>query len=357
VNIRTNLISPEQALLRVCGLVALMLLVIWVLTWFPDLMLAFIIAALSAFVVSPVVSFLEVKIGLRRIPAIAATFIVILAVQITTLIKAVPYMLLRFGEMHERFKTFPFDEKLAEATKGIEQTFPFVNSAATARSIHSLISQFAESASSAAQDSLITILTLSIVPFITYFILADGKRTYMSLVERVPNRYFEMTLNVVDKIKHQLVNYLKGWILDSMIIGFLSMVGLMILGVNYALVIGIVAGIANLVPYLGPIVAATLAILVSLTQVGNFSMVGPILIMTVVIRLSDDFIVQPLCFSRSIDMHPLTVLLLLITGHEILGVGGMLLAIPLATIIKVSAVETYWGLKNYRITANMAQES
>jgi putative permease len=351
VNFRKHLISPEQALVRVALLVALLLLLIWIMSMFPDLMLAFIIAGLSAFVVSPVVSFLEIKAGLRRIPAIAITFIVIVAVQVITLVKGVPYLILRLGEIQDRFKNFPFDAKLAEATKGIETALPFVNSASIARTIHSLIGKFAESASASLQDSVGTLMTLTIVPFVTYFILADGNRAYTSLVERVPNRYFEMTLNVVDKIKRHLVKYLKGWILDSMIVGLLSIAGLVILGVNYAVVIGIVAGIANLVPYLGPIVAATLAILVSLTQVGNFSMVGPILIMTLLIRLTDDFVVQPLCFAKTIDMHPLTVLLLLIIGHEILGVGGMLLAIPLATIIKVSAVETYWGLKNYRITA------
>ena len=318
---------------------------------FPDLMLAFIIAGLSAFVVGPVVTLLEIKAGLRRIPAIAITFMVIVAVQFVALVKAIPYLLLRLGEIQDRFKNFPFDEKLTEATKGIETAFPFVNSASIARTIHSLIGKFVESASSSLQDSLGTMMTLTIVPFVTYFILADGNRAYTSLVERIPNRYFEMTLNVIDKIKRHLVKYLKGWILDSMIVGLLSMAGLMILGVNYAIVIGIVAGIANLVPYLGPIVAATLAILVSLTQIGNFSMVGPILIMTLLIRLSDDFVVQPMCFAKTIDMHPLTVLLLLIIGHELLGIGGMLLAIPLATIIKVSAVETYWGLKHYRITA------
>ena len=348
---RKRLISPEQALIRVSSLVGLLLLVMWILSWFPDLMLSFIIGGLSAFVVSPVVSFLEIKAGLRKIPAIMVTFIVIVAAQILILIKAIPYLLLRLGEIQIRFKSFPFNEKLAEATKGIETALPFVNSAAIARTIHSLIEQFTDSATTALQDSLGTLITLAIVPFITYFILADGKRAYISLVERVPNRYFEMTLNVIDKIKRHLVNYLKGWILDSMIIGFLSMTGLMILGVNYALVIGVIAGIANLVPYLGPVVAATLAILVSLTQTRDFSMVGPILIMTLLIRLTDDFIVQPLCFAKTIDMHPLTVLLLLIIGHEILGVGGMLLAIPLATIVKVSAVETYWGLKRYRITA------
>ena len=348
---RKHLISPEQALIRVSLLVALLLLLIWILSMFPDLMLAFIIAGLSAFVVGPVVTLLEIKAGLRRIPAIAITFMVIVAVQFIALVKAIPYLLLRLGEIQDRFKNFPFDEKLTEATKGIETAFPFVNSASIARTIHSLIGKFVESASSSLQDSLGTMMTLTIVPFVTYFILADGNRAYTSLVERIPNRYFEMTLNVIDKIKRHLVKYLKGWILDSMIVGLLSMAGLMILGVNYAIVIGIVAGIANLVPYLGPIVAATLAILVSLTQIGNFSMVGPILIMTLLIRLSDDFVVQPMCFAKTIDMHPLTVLLLLIIGHELLGIGGMLLAIPLATIIKVSAVETYWGLKHYRITA------
>jgi putative permease len=351
VNVRKHLISPEQALLRVCLLVALLLILIWIMSWFPDLMIAFLISALSAFVFSPVITFLENRAGLRRIPSIIITFFVIIAIQVGALLKGLPYLLQRVGELQERFKSFPFEEKLTEATKGLEHTLPFVNSTAIAQTVHSMIATVAESASTAIQDSLGTLLALSIVPFITYFILADGKKAYVSLVERVPNRYFEMTLNVIDKIKRHLVGYLKGWILDSMIVGFLSMLGLTILGVNYALVIGIVAGIANLVPYLGPIVAATLAILVSLTQVGSFSMVGPILIMTLIIRLTDDFVIQPMCFSRTIDMHPLTVLLLLIIGHEVLGVGGMLLAIPLATIIKVSAVETYWGLKSYRITA------
>ena len=174
---------------------------------------------------------------------------------------------------------------------------------------------------------------------------------FTTLIERVPNRYFEMTLNVMHKIRRQLVGYLKGWILDSFIIGLLSILGLSILGVHYSVIIGIIAGIANLVPYLGPIVGAGLAIVVSLTQQGDFGMVGPIIIMSVIIRMIDDFIVQPLCFAKSVDMHPLTVILLLLIGHQMMGVGGMLLAIPLATIIKVSAIESFWGLKNYRITA------
>jgi predicted PurR-regulated permease PerM len=171
------------------------------------------------------------------------------------------------------------------------------------------------------------------------------------LIEHVPNKYFEMTLNVLNKIGRDLVGYLKGWILDSVIIGLLTIVGLTILGVQYSVLIGALAGIANLVPYLGPVVGATLAILVSLTQLGNFSMLGNIIIMTLIIRVIDDTVVQPICFAKSIDMHPLMVIVVLIVGHELLGIAGLVVAIPLATVLKVSAQETYWGLKHYSITA------
>lgn len=104
---------------------------------------AFIIAGLSAFVVSPVISFLEIKAALRRVPAIAITFMVIVAVQIAVLVKGAPYLLLRLGEIQGRFKDIPFDEKLTEATKRVETALPFANSAAIAQTIHSVTRKFA----------------------------------------------------------------------------------------------------------------------------------------------------------------------------------------------------------------------
>jgi predicted PurR-regulated permease PerM len=139
--------------------------------------------------------------------------------------------------------------------------------------------------------------------------------------------------------------------LDSTIIGLLSIVGYTIIGVDYPVLIGVIAGVANLVPYLGPIVGAVPAFMVSVMQYGDFSKAIPIVILTFAIQMIDNTVVQPLCFSKSIDMHPVTVILVLIIGNELMGVAGMLVAIPLFTILKASATETFWGLKNYRITA------
>jgi predicted PurR-regulated permease PerM len=79
-------------------------------------------------------------------------------------------------------------------------------------------------------------------------------------------------------------------------------------------------------------------------------MVPPIAVLTLAIQAIDNIIVQPLCFAKTVDMHPLTVIVVLIVGGQLMGVLGMLLAIPLYTILKVTAVETHWGLKEYRIT-------
>lgn len=344
-------VPVSHPIAKVVLLVTLIAFGFWVASFFPDLVLALIISTLGAFILSPVVTALEGRLGMKRTPAIILTFVTVGGSLAYLLAIAGPVMLDRVLAIHEQMKRFPFEAKLMELAKDIERTIPFINAESLARTVHEMISQATSAAGETIENAFGTLLTLAIVPFVTYFILADGHRAFAHVIERVPNRYFEMTLNVLHKIQSQLIGYLKGWILDSMIVGLLSMAGLTVLGVDYAILIGILAGIANLVPYLGPIVAASLAILVSLTQVGTFAMVGPIIIMTVIIRMLDDFVVQPLCFARSVDMHPLAVILLLLIGHEMLGVGGMLLAIPLATIIKVSAVETHWGLKNYRITA------
>ena len=195
------------------------------------------------------------------------------------------------------------------------------------------------------------LVNLAIVPFITYFILAEGDLAFKHLIEKVPNKYFEMTLNVLNRMQKDLVGYMRGWILDSIIIGLLSVVGYMIIGVEYPFLIGAVAGVANLVPYLGPIAGAVPAFLVTLTQYGDFQMAVPIIVLTFTIQMIDNTIVQPICFSKAVDMHPVTVIFVLIIGNTLMGVAGMLLAIPLATILKATGVETYWGLSRYRITA------
>jgi len=340
----------QRPLIKVFSLLLFILAILWAASFFPELVLTVIFSSLLAFVLRPLVRALEFQFGMRRVLAIAVVFIVIGGFLVTTALKIAPIVIAQVEVMYHRFQQFPFDQKLRELAESVSASVPMLNAREIAARINGLLSQLQSSLGDVFGNAVSYAAMLVIVPFITYFILAEGDAAMKKLIERVPNKYFEMTLNVMDKIRRDLISYLRGWILESIIVGVLTIVGLFILGIDYPILIGTLAGVANLVPYLGPVVGASLAGIISLMQFGGFQKLGAIIVMTLIIRVIDDTIIQPMCFAKSIDMHPVFVILILILGHELMGVGGMLIAIPIATILKVSATGTYWGLKNYRIT-------
>ena len=337
--------------LKAAFIVALLSACLTFVCFFPTLLVALITALLLAFVLRPPVSYLEIYLGLNRSLSIAIVFFVVAAILGVSAARGIPVLLDHTKELYASFRNFPFDQKLNELVQSLSKDVPLINPQSATQRVRSYINESVQSAGRNLASSAGSAISFFIVPFVTYFTLAEGDKALKRLVERVPNKYFEMTLNVFHTIGRDLVGYLKGWILDSAIIGVLTIIGLTILGVQDSVLIGALAGVANLIPYVGVAVAATLAIVVSLIQLGNFSMLVPIAVMMLVIRGIDDTIVQPMCFAKSIDMHPLMVILVLIIGHELLGVAGLVVAIPLATVLRVSAVETYWGLKHYSITA------
>ena len=336
---------------KVALLVSILLGCFWIASFVPSLVLALLLSALLAFILKPLVKFLEFRLGLRRSIAILCVFVLGGGSVVLASMELVPVLIERAQLLYEQFRNFPFQVKLNEAAQDLAKHIPFVDPTTASLKANAMISTVTESIGAAVEDVFSLIAIFAIIPFVTYFVLAEGDAALKNLIQRVPNKYFEMSLNVLNKIERDLVGYLRGWILDSIIIGVLSIAGLWLIGVDYPILIGTVAGIANLVPYLGPVVGAVPAFLVSLTQFGDFRMLVPIIVLSVAIQAIDNIVVQPLCFAKTVDMHPLTVILVLLVGNELMGVAGMLVAIPIATVLKVSIVETYWGLSNYRITA------
>jgi len=344
--------TSNRPLVKVLFLLGIIIVGFWIAAYFPDLVLTLIISVLSAFILRPVVLLLEFHFGLRRSLSVGVVFLFIGGLTVAAGIIFVPMMIERFKILYDGFKNFPFDQKLNEAAIGLTANIPFTDPETVTQKIHAVVEGGLQGLGEGLTNAAGFLANLLIVPFITFFILSEGDTALKKLIERVPNKYFEMTLNVLDKIQKELVGYLRGWILDSVIVGILSIIGFYIIGVQYAFLLGIIAGISNLIPYVGPFFGVVPAILISLSQCGDFRQAGSILLVTLVfVQLLDNIIIQPLCFSKSVDMHPVTVIFVLIIGNSLMGIAGMLLAIPIATILKSSAVETYWGLKNYHITA------
>ena len=98
-----------------------------------------------------------------------------------------------------------------------------------------------------------------------------------------------------------------------------------------ALPLGLISGLGHLVPYFGPIIGGIPAIVISVIQYGDFSHVPSIILMILIVYIIDNGLVQPYVFSKSVDMHPLIIIFLILIGSQLFGVIGMLLAIPTAT--------------------------
>ncbi len=189
---------------------------------------------------------------------------------------------------------------------------------------------------------------LIIVPFISFFLVRDKRLIRRCLVQGVSNAFFEMVFNIYYKIDQKVGQYIRGLIIEAIIIAILCIIGLMILGVPYAIIIGIFAGIANIVPYFGPIAGAIPAIVIKSLETTNITSLVAVGLLFLIVQSLDNIWLKPHVFARSMNMHPLVVFLVVIAGGELAGIMGMVLSIPLTASIGVILREFYRGIKDYQ---------
>ncbi|HXX64162.1 MAG TPA: AI-2E family transporter [Bacteroidota bacterium] len=199
-------------------------------------------------------------------------------------------------------------------------------------------------------EGLTIVIDAVTIPFMVFFFLKDGREMKKGLISIVPNRYFEFTLDLLYKMDGQLGNYLRSQFTDAVAFGVLSTIALWILGVKYFIFIGAFAGIANLIPYVGPIAGALPGVIVALFETGDLSKALQVIAAFAILKMTDDFLIQPLLVAKGVHLHPLLVLLAIFVGQELFGMLGMLLAVPATGFVKVVIQESIVTLRKYRFT-------
>ena len=198
-------------------------------------------------------------------------------------------------------------------------------------------------------EGVISGLTFAvIVPFVAFFFLKEGRRLTRCLMAFVPNTYFELCLNLMYRANKQIGNYIRGQLLAVLVVSVLSISGLSIIGVYYALPLGLLAGLANVIPYLGPLIGIVCSSIVALATGGGLAMVAKVIAMFLIIQLIDNVLIQPTMVAKSVELHPLVVLFVVMVGSQLMGIVGMLIAVPLTGIAKVSGQTIYEGVRQYR---------
>lgn len=337
---------------KVFGLIILILVVSYLMYIFSDIIIMLSVSMLLALIFNPLINFMEKK-GFHRLITILAVFFLTGGIVIFGFSVLIPKIIYQMNMIVKNVNEQNVNFLLAQIQKLIENYIPFVDSIAFVEKVKGFFSNiFYNSINNISNivSSLFSILAISvIVPFMTFFLLKDRVQIIKGIVNIMPNRYFEVAYWVIKRISDQLGRFVRGWIFDAFIVGVLAAIGLTILGIENSVTIGMVAGLGHLIPYFGPVIGGLPAIIISIIQFGDFSRLPSIVLMFIIVYTIDNGYIQPNVFSKSTDIHPLMIIVLILIGSQLMGIFGMLLAVPIATVVKTATKELYFGYKNYKI--------
>lgn len=199
-------------------------------------------------------------------------------------------------------------------------------------------------------SQIINILAFIIViPFITFFMLKDERRLFKTFFSWIPNRYFEFSIYLFEKIEESFGRYLRSILLETIIVAILSYIGLLILGIPYALTLSIIIGLTNPIKFFGPFIGFVPVILVILFSPVPNVMLFYAILMSLVIQQLDSNVLFPSLVGKGLGMHPLWVLLTVIAGGYAFGIIGLLFAVPVVFLIKTIVQVSATSLKQFEI--------
>jgi predicted PurR-regulated permease PerM len=332
--------------------IAATIIFLYVFYLLTEILIILALSILVSFIFAPFVSMLEAK-GFNRLTSTLLIFGIFGFIIYFSLSIIIPKFVFQMNQLISSLEGFSFAEEIKALEISILHYIPFLKQGdLTSRIELFLASQLTNIIDSITEvlSSIVSVIAiLVIVPFITFFLLKDNRRILQGILHAVPNKFFEMSYYVLKKVTLQLGLFVRAWIFDAAFVGVTIGFGFYIIGVPNALPLGVIAGLGHLIPYFGPVIGGIPAIIVSIVQYGDLSQVPLILLVVLITYALDNGFVQPYVFGKSVDMHPIVIILLIISGGILFGLMGMLLAVPVATVIRTFSKEIYFAKKNYKI--------
>ena len=191
-------------------------------------------------------------------------------------------------------------------------------------------------------------ITILVIPFLLYYMLAEsGSGKVASVINKLtPQLHADRTNRSLAELNRQLASYVQGVGIVSILIGILAYIGFLIIDIEFALVLAVFVLITNIVPIIGPFIGAVPAVLVG--AIDSPLMVLKVIIVIVIVQQLDSIVVRPLVLGRKMAISPLAVILVVLLAGRLGGLLGIILAVPIFTVIKIVATQVYETLQSGR---------
>ena len=305
-----------------------------------DIVFPFAVAALLAYLLSPLVGRMQ-SAGVRRSVAVTMLFLCFVAVLGVSLYLILPPLVDETISFNRNLPAYVTSTKYAamDVQGKIERRYPLIRERRLIdRGVARLQDLMQEEigkipAFIMGLFSLFSLLVL--IPVLTLFMLISGDDLLDNIVELMPARYVETVLAMFYEADLVLGRFIRGQIIETAAVGMMTISGLLVLDVNYAVLIGVIAGFANMVPYLGPAVGLILAVIVAAIQYQSAVMMVKVIIMFAVIQFIDGHAIQPIVIGGGVNLSPVAMIFSLMVGAKLFGIMGMIFAVPTAAVLKV----------------------
>lgn len=182
------------------------------------------------------------------------------------------------------------------------------------------------------------IVIVAVIPVLVFYMLKDFSLIKSTLWKLTPKKYREDGKELAVEIDKSLGNYIRGQLLVCLFVSLTTYGILWLIGMKYPLLLAILMGITNIIPYFGPILGAVPAVIIGFTI--SLKMVVYVILGVFVVQIIEGNLLSPLIVGKSIDIHPILIIFALLVGGEVGGVIGMIIAVPVLSVVKVFLMHT-----------------
>ena len=271
-----------------------------------------------------IASLLTIFVGIIMILIVIIGVVPIIVEQTQNLITALP----RYIEVVKGYLETYSDNAYVQVV--VEYVNNNLNVSKISEKLVSVATSIAQGVVSSISSTASVLVTM---PFVLFFLLKDASHFNKFVISLLPKKLKQPVAETIDEIDDKVGSYIQGQMLVSLCIGVMLFIGYNIIGVHYAFSLATIAAFLSIVPYLGPVIAITPAMLVAAST--SWIMVLKMLVVWGIVQFLEGNIISPNIMGRSMNMHPLTVIFVILIGVNIAGVVGAILGIPVYSILKV----------------------
>lgn len=314
-------------------------------TFFSTLFGPIIAAGFLFYMLNPLVKLL-MKLHVPRRMAIVLLFVLLLAAVALVFAAIIPNLIEQVTQVVDNFPGFLSElrkSSTAFLNTPLLRRFNLTESltqlkldpATILRSVLSGVSNNIGGVVSSVGSVVISALT---VPVMLYYFLQDGHKLIPNIQRFFPNRLNDQISDVLTKMNETISHYVAGEALELLFVGTFTGLGYLIIGMPYALLLGVVAGFMNIIPYLGPYIGLAPALIIASTI--SWEQAALVCVVVVIVQQLDGNFIYPNVVGKALDIHPLTIIILLLVVGNLWGIIGMIIGVPIYAVVKT--VVQYW---------------